>query len=230
MPEFEEPKAESSSKENYTPSIDASDKPRSRRRSGGFKTTPATTSIGIGEIDPAEALKTEKLSGGSKSEPKPKKEKSAPKAEKPVAKREKPRSSTSKAQPSPETLAAIQNVEARLAERKKKRDARHAEREKTRPAKGGRESTGRHKGSSSKAQSKGLFASILSFFGLGPKPPAKKQGGNGKPSGPRRQGDRPRGKGGNRGQSQNRRGSGKGRRSGGKGPRRDDRRSQSKNA
>ncbi|PXA05631.1 hypothetical protein DDZ13_01795 [Coraliomargarita sinensis] len=223
MPEFEEPEAAPSPKQNYTPSVDASDKPRTRRRSGGFKTTPAATNSSIGEVDPAEALKKEKLSGGAKPEPKAKKEKPAPKAEKPKAKPEK--SGNANPQPSPETLAAIKRVDARLAERKKERDARRAEKEKNRPAKSGKKPAGKQKGGSKQAQSGGLIASILNFFGLGPKQPAKKQGGRGKPSGKGGQGGRPRGKGGNRGQGQNRRGGGgKGRRSssggGGKGQRR----------
>lgn len=222
MPEFEEPETESSSKENYTPSIDASDKPRTRRRSGGFKTTPATTSIGIGEVDPAEAVKREKLSGGSKPGPKPKKEKrekSAPKADKPAAKPEKSTSRpSSKAQPSADTLAAIQRVDARLAERKNERDARRGEREKNRPAKSGKKPLSKKNRPSGRSQSGGLIGSILSFFGLGPKQAAKKQGG--RPSGNRERNGRPPGKGGNRSQGQHRRRSGKSRRSGVKGARR----------
>ncbi len=209
MPEFEEPKAEPSAKQNYTPSTDASQKPRTRRRSGGFKTTPAVTDSSIGEIDPAEALKKEKLSGGAKPEPKPKKKKSAPKADKPKAKADKPDANRGNPQPSPETLAAIQRVDARLAEK-----------EKNRPAKGSKNPVGKKPGSGKKPQSGGLIASILNFFGLGPKPPAKKPGGRGKPAGNQGQGGgKPRGKSGNRGQGQNRSGGGKGRRSGGKGQR-----------
>ena len=223
MPEFEEPETNSSSKQDYTPSTDASNKPRTRRRSGGFKTEYTPPSTGIGVVDAADALKSEKLSGGSKPEPARRKESSAPAARKP----EPVAASTSKADPSPETLAAIQRVEARLAERKKERDAKRAEREKNRPAKSEKKSGAKQKPSSKKKQqSGGLLASILSIFGLGAKPPAKKKGGGkGKSSGNRGKGgnrggqgqNHRGGKGGNRsGQGQNRRG-GKGRRGGGGG-------------
>ena len=161
MPEFEEPEAEPSSKQNYTPSTDASSKPRSRRRSGGFKTTPAPTNSSIGEVDPAEALKKEKLSGREKPEPSPKKEQAAPKAEKPEGRPEKAaRPDRGKAQPSPETLAAIERVDARLAERKKERDARRSERGKTRPNKGGKKPGGTQRNPGKQRESGGLIASI----------------------------------------------------------------------
>ena len=226
MPEFEEPEAEASSKENYTPSTDAKDKPRTRRRSGGFKTAPATTNSSIGEVDPADALKSERLSGPSQPETKPEKEKPAPKADQPSAKKEKSAPRGSNPQPSPETLAAIERVDARLAERKQGREARRAEREKKRPAKGGKKPAGKRKQASGKSQSGGLLDSILGFFGLGPKQSSKKPGGKGRPSGSRGQGGRPQGKGGNRGAGPNRRGGGKGRRSGSNGPRQNKRRSQ----
>lgn len=232
MPEFEEPETAPSSKENYTPSTDASKKPRTRRRSGGFQTEYTANDSSMGEVDPAEALKKEKLSGGSKPEPKKensapkaKKKRSAPKADKTEPKREKSSPELGNAQPSPETLAAIQRVEARLTARKEERAAKRAEKDKTRPNRAGKKPAGQQRSASRKAPSGGIITSVLSFFGLGPKQAAKKKGGGGKPSGNRGQGSRSPGKGGNRPQGQNRRG-GKGRRSGGNGPRRNDRRTQ----
>ena len=229
MPEFEEPEAASSSKQNYTPSTDATDKPRTRRRSGGFKTAPPATHSGLGEIDPAEALKTEKLSGTSKPAPKPKRERSAPKATKPKA--EKPAHRTSNPQPSPATLAAIQRVEARLDERRQARGARRSDRDKTRSGKSDHKPAGQRGGSGKKPESGGLIASILNFFGLGSKPPVRKKSGPSKSPGSRGQGGRPRSKGGSGGGnrrpgSKRRSGGGAPRRSGGKGPRRSERSSQ----
>jgi len=227
MPEFEEADI-TSNQQNYTPSTDASNKPRTRRRSGGFKTEQTVPNSNIGEVNPADALKSEKLSGRHK--PEPKKEKPAPKAkaERSAAPQAEKPESTGKAEPSPETLAAIRRVEARLAERKKERDAKRSEREKTRSAKSEKKPAPQRKTSGGKSakQSGGLIASILKIFGIGPKEPVKKQSGKGKP----RNGGRPQGKGSNRGPGggQNRRGgnrSGKGSRRGGKGPRKSDRRS-----
>mgnify|MGYP001792056368 CR=1 FL=1 len=61
MPEFEEVSPEKNPQHNYVPSNDA--KPRSRRRSGGFKKelSPATDSK-IGEVDPSEILESESIS------------------------------------------------------------------------------------------------------------------------------------------------------------------------
>lgn len=251
MPEFEEPEATNSSKENYTPSTDATPKPRTRRRSGGFRTeyTAPAGAAEIGEVDAAKALKSEKLSGSAKPAAEPKKERRAPKADKPAAKSEsqadKPAPRISNAQPSPETLAAVARVETRINERKAERDAKRAQRDKNRPAKGDKKPAGRKSAPKQQAESEGLLASILSFFGMGAKKPAKKNDDNRKPSGNRGKdgkggkggkGGRPPGKGsksGNRskGQGQNRRG-GKGRRSskGGNGQRRNDYRSKDNNA
>jgi hypothetical protein len=64
MPEFEETNSQPDPSHNYTPSTDASSKPRTRRRSGGFKTEVASASTAnIGEVNAAEAVKGEKLSG-----------------------------------------------------------------------------------------------------------------------------------------------------------------------
>jgi hypothetical protein len=226
MPEFEEPEAENSSKENYTPSTDASDKPRTRRRSGGFKTAPATTNSSIGEVDAADALKSERLSGASKPDTEPEQKKPADKSRKLASKSASPTPRGSDPQPSPETLAAIRRVDARLAERKQEREARRTEREKKRPNKSGKKPTGKRKQASGKSSSGGLLDSILSFFGLGAKQSSKKPSGKGRSSGNRGQNGRPQGKGGNRGSGTKRRGGGKGRRGGSSGPRQNRRRSQ----
>ncbi len=234
MPEFEEPEAASSSKENYTPSTDATKKPRTRRRSGGFKTEYTAPSLSIGEVEAAEALKKEKLSGRAKPESNSEKEEATRAATKKPARRperksENPGAKVGNADPSAETLAAIQRVEARLNERRAERDTRRAEKDKNRSGKSEKSSDSRRTSSDRKPQSKGILASILSFFGLGSKPqPAKKKNGQGRPSGSRGQGNRPprsKNGGNNRGPGSDRRGSGKGRSRGGKNPRRSDRRS-----
>jgi len=231
MPEFEDSQDKPSSKENYTPSTDASNKPRTRRRSGGFKTEYTAPKTGIGEVDPVQALKEEKLSGSAKPQAerskdsstsrkaeRPERSERPERAERPRQRREDAPVRTSKAQPSPETLAAIQRVEARLNERKAARDTRRGDSGESRPERSKSSATSERRPSARKPQSKGFFASILSFFGLGPKPPAKKKGGEGKPSSSRDPGNRPRSRddGSRRGPGQNRRGSSnKGRRSGG---------------
>ena len=216
MPEFEEENLNASPSESYAPSTDASKKPRTRRRSGGFKTEVANVSnANIGEVSANEALKEEKLSGTPSAT-----QSHEPRERKPREPRS-PREPRTDAnpQPSPETLAAIGSVEAKIAERRAERDARRAERDKTRTAQTERsERKPRKQGGGKPApKKKGLLASILSIFGLGPKvEPAKKRGGN--------RGGRPRGKGGNRG-GQNRRRGGQNRRRGGQGGHRNNRRS-----
>ena len=237
MPEFEEENVNASPSESYTPSTDASKKPRTRRRSGGFKTEVANVSnASIGEVSANQALKEEKLSGtpsatqshepheageshgGREDRPRRERKPRQPRDERePRAPRE-PRTDANP-QPSPETLAAIASVEAKIAERRAERDARRAERDKTRTAQTQRsERKPRKQGGGKPApKKKGLLASILSIFGLGPKvEPAKKRGGN--------RGGRSRGKGGNRG-GQNRRRGGQNRRRGGQGGHRNNRRS-----
>ena len=212
MPEFEEENLNASPSESYAPSTDASKKPRTRRRSGGFKTEVANVSnANIGEVSANEALKEEKLSGTPSAT-----QSHEPRERKPREPRS-PREPRTDAnpQPSPETLAAIGSVEAKIAERR-------AERDKTRTAQTERrERKPRKQGGGKPApKKKGLLASILSIFGLGPKAePAKKRGGN--------RGGRPRGKGENRG-GQNRRRGGQNRRRGGKGGHRNNRRSKEK--
>ena len=219
MPEFEEENLNASPSESYAPSTDASKKPRTRRRSGGFKTEVANVSnANIGEVSANEALKEEKLSGTPSDT-----QSHEPRERKPREPRS-PREPRTDAnpQPSPETLAAIGSVEAKIAERRAERDARRAERDKTRTAQTERrERKPRKQGGGKPApKKKGLLASILSIFGLGPKAePAKKRGGN--------RGGRPRGKGENRG-GQNRRRGGQNRRRGGKGGHRNNRRSKEK--
>lgn len=235
MPEFEEDNANASQSESYTPSTDASKKPRTRRRSGGFKTEVASVSSAkMGEVSATEALKEEKLSGSQtpaepsrEREDKPRRERepraerasrepraprpgrdydddeSEPRAERKAREPREPRRETNP-QPSAETLAAIANVEAQIAERRTERDARRAERDKDRPAKTERKPQPKREGgkkpSAKQKQSKGgLLAAITGFFGklFGNKPkPAPKKGGN---RGGQGRGGRPQGKGGNRG-------------------------------
>ena len=231
MPEFEEENVNASPSESYAPSTDASKKPRTRRRSGGFKTEVVSLSnTSIGEVSANQALKEEKLSGTPSAtqshEPHEAGESHGDREDRPRRER-KPRESRApreprtdaNPQPSPETLAAIASVEAKIAERRAERDARRAERDKTRTAQTQRsERKPRKQGGGKPApKKKGLLASILSIFGLGPKvEPAKKRGGN--------RGGRSRGKGGNRG-GQNRRRGGQNRRRGGQGGHRNNRRS-----
>ena len=227
MPEFEEENVNASPSESYTPSTDASKKPRTRRRSGGFKTEVVSLSnTSIGEVSANQALKEEKLSGTpSATQSHEPRESHGDREDRPRRER-KPRESRApreprtdaNPQPSPETLAAIASVEAKIAERRAERDARRAERDKTRTAQTKpNEHKPRKQVGGKPAPKKGLLASILSIFGLGPKAaPTKKRGGN--------RGGRSRGKGGNRG-GQNRRRGGQNRRRGGQGGHRNNRRS-----
>lgn len=67
MPEFEETNSQPDPSHSYTPSTDASSKPRTRRRSGGFKTEVSSSSTAsMGEVSAADALKQEKLSGSAR--------------------------------------------------------------------------------------------------------------------------------------------------------------------
>lgn len=69
MPEFEDTNPnQNTAPETYTPSTDATAKPRTRRRSGGFKKELAPDNSGkMGEVSAAEALKQERLSGSAKA-------------------------------------------------------------------------------------------------------------------------------------------------------------------
>jgi hypothetical protein len=238
MPEFEEENVNASPSESYTPSTDASKKPRTRRRSGGFKTEVANVSnANIGEVSANEALKEEKLSGTPSvaqshetSEPRGDRDDQPRRKRKPRSEREpraprEPRTDANP-QPSTETLAAIASVEAKIAERRAERDARRAERDKTRPAKTERNARKPRKSGGGKPaqKKKGLLASILSIFGLGSKTePAKRRGGNRGGSNKGR-GGRPQGKGGNR-RGQNRGRGGQNRRRGRQGGNRNNGRS-----
>ena len=230
MPEFEEENVNASPSESYAPSTDASKKPRTRRRSGGFKTEVfSLNNASIGEVNANQALKEEKLSGTpSATQSHETCESHGDREDRPRRER-KPRESraprepriNANPQPSPETLAAIASVEAKIAERRAERDARRAERDKTRTAQTKpNEQKPRKQLGGKPAPKKGLLASILSIFGLGPKAaPTKKRGGN--------RGGRSRGKGGNR-SGQNRRRGGQNRRRGGQGGHRNNRRSKEK--
>ena len=230
MPEFEEENVNASPSESYAPSTDASKKPRTRRRSGGFKTEVVSLSnASIGEVNANQALKEEKLSGTpSATQSHETCESHGDREDRPRRER-KPRESRAprgpridaNPQPSPETLAAIASVEAKIAERRAERDARRTERDKTRTAQTKpNEHKPRKQLGGKPAHKKGLLASILSIFGFGPKAaPTKKRGGN--------CGGRSRGKGGNR-SGQNRRRGGQNRRRGGQGGHRNNRRSKEK--
>jgi hypothetical protein len=65
MPEFEEANNPNNPALNYVPSTDAVKKPRTRRRSGGFKKELAPSSQDqMGEVSPNEPAPKERLSGG----------------------------------------------------------------------------------------------------------------------------------------------------------------------
>lgn len=230
MPEFEEENVNASPSESYAPSTDASKKPRTRRRSGGFKTEVfSLNNASIGEVNANQALKEEKLSGTPSAAQSHETCKSQGDREDQPRRERKPRESraprepriNANPQPSPETLAAIASVEAKIAERRAERDARRAERDKTRTAQTKpNEQKPRKQLGGKPAPKKGLLASILNIFGLGPKAaPTKKRGGN--------RGGRSRGKGGNR-SGQNRRRGGQNRRRGGQVGHRNNRRSKEK--
>ena len=230
MPEFEEENVNASPSESYAPSANASKKPRTRRRSGGFKTEVVSLSnASIGEVNANQAFKEEKLSGTPSATQSRKTCESHGDREDSPCRERKPRESRApreprtdaNPQPSPETLAAIASVEAKIAERRAERDARRAERDKPRTAQTKpNEHKPRKQVGGKPAPKKGLLASILSIFGLGPKAaPTKKRGGN--------RGGRSRGKGGNRG-GQNRRRGGRNRRRGGQGGHQNNRRSKEK--
>ena len=201
MPEFEETNPTNNA-EDYAPSTDA--KPRSRRRSGGFKKEHAAAPSGsIGEIDPAEALRGERLSG----EPTPQAEPSKPRPPRAKQREATPAADENRADPQPTeaTLAAVKRVETRLLQRKSERDARHQARQQERSAKSAHAPKQSNKNTPRK--SGGLIAAILKLFGLGPKtPPARHRGGR-KGSGSSQRGPRgPRGENGNRRRSRGGRG------------------------
>ena len=125
MPEFEKTQPEPDPQHNYSPSTDTSKKTGGRRRSGGFKTEISSSPSGIGEVDPSEALKGEKLSGSAPSQEKstPQDESSKNSGETPVSENskkdtkggndiKKAPAKSSKPQPSEATFAAIKKVDA----------------------------------------------------------------------------------------------------------------------
>ncbi|MEC8209716.1 MAG: hypothetical protein VX051_04580 [Verrucomicrobiota bacterium] len=217
MPEFEEENVNASPRESYAPSTDASRKPRTRRRSGGFKTDFANMSnASIGEVSANQAFKGEKLSGTPSATQSHELRESDGNSENPARRERKPREpreprTDANPQPSPETLAAIASVEAKIAKRRADRDKNRTtktKRNERKPTKQG--------GNKLLPKNKGLLASILSIFGLGPKTePTKKRGGN-RDSQNRRRG------------GQNRRRGGQNRRRGGQGGHRNNRRSKEK--
>ena len=185
MPEFEEVNPETNPQHNYVPSTDA--KPRTRRRSGGFKKelSPSTADSKMGEVDPAEMLQSESLSGSNEaSTPAETIDPTDPTIEAETASTDKivatPPPTQSKnehtdfpsatPEPGAETLAAIERVNARLIERKAERDAKYAARKKARDA-GDLTSTRGRQSHKKTAPKKGLLASILSIFGIGTKKP-----------------------------------------------------------
>ena len=185
MPEFEEVSPETNPQHNYVPSTDA--KPRSRRRSGGFKKelSSATADSKMGEVDPAEMLQSESLSGSNEtSTPAETIDSTEPTIDAETASTDKivatPPPTLSQhehtdfpsatPEPSAETLAAIKRVDARLIERRAERDAKYAARKKARDA-GDLTSTRNRRSHKKTAPKKGLLAAILSIFGIGTKKP-----------------------------------------------------------
>ncbi|MCH2035589.1 MAG: hypothetical protein MK120_01400 [Puniceicoccaceae bacterium] len=189
MPEFEEVSPEKNPQHNYVPSNDA--KPRSRRRSGGFKKelSPATDSK-IGEVDPSEILESESISESNQTNTPaetvdsidPIIETETNTTDEIVATSLPTRSQhelkdfpVTTGKPSAETLAAIERVNARLIKRKADRDARYAARKKARDADDS--ATARDRRSHKKAAKKrGLLATIISIFSIGTKKPKSNRG------------------------------------------------------
>lgn len=139
MPEFEEPNPSKDEAEAYSPRNDS--KPRSRRRSGGFKNDSAPTQdLNIGEIDPStvEAETTQEQ---------PQAEKEAPAETSKEARAPEPKKN--KAPLNQDTLRVIQELEEKITEKKQARQARFADK--------------RSRGKPSKKQS-GLFGGIANFF------------------------------------------------------------------
>ena len=151
MPEFEEPNQSKDEAEAYSPRNDS--KPRSRRRSGGFKNDSAPTQdLNIGEIDP------------STIEAEAPQEQSQPEKEAPVETSTEERAPEPKKKKSPlnqDTLRVIQELEEKITEKKQARKTRYAEK--------------RSRGKPSKKQS-GIFGGIANFFAslFGKKPKQNK--------------------------------------------------------
>tara|TARA_X000000368_G_scaffold133454_1_gene104728 strand:+ start:143 stop:703 length:561 start_codon:yes stop_codon:yes gene_type:complete len=140
MPKFEE--EENKNKEEVPYSPRNSDKARTRRRSGGFKNeySSNTSMPNIGELTPSE-IKEEQIESSATEEAKSSAisdyEESTP-----SKKLHENKSSSPKKKKSPisqETLRVIQEIEEKVSEKKKAREARYAEkksRRRTRKKKG----------------------------------------------------------------------------------------------
>ena len=165
MPEFEEANNPNNPALNYVPSTDAVKKPRTRRRSGGFKKELAPSSQDqMGEISPNAPAPKERLSGGQARPAKTENKAARPaKAENKAARPAKAAKSAaaekaaeniepaaenigadteapaakaeSPAQPSEATLAALARIEQRLQERRAERERKRAERKQANAAK-----------------------------------------------------------------------------------------------
>ena len=176
MPEFEEENINASPSENYKPSTDASTKPRTRRRSGGFKAELAPLSnTKVGEVNAAEALLREKLSGqiSSNTEKPPfrseqtevgGREKQAPRVHR-----------DTNPQPSAKTLQAIAVVESRVAERQSKRDKKRNANHDRKPQ--NKKRNNKQRRNHSKLSILAIIGGWIStFFGNNPKSAKKKDG------------------------------------------------------
>ena len=117
MPEFEEQNHSKKEAEAYSPRNES--KPRSRRRSGGFKNDSAPTQeLNIGEIDPSN------IPADVTSE-QPETVNEAPVATPSEARKPEPKKKNVPL--SQDTLRAIQELEEKIAEKKQAREARFAE-------------------------------------------------------------------------------------------------------
>ena len=136
MPKFEE--EENTKKEEVPYSPRNSDRARTRRRSGGFKNEHSSNSSipNIGEISPSEIIE-EPIKSSVTEEPRPSATsyQQESNSEKVLPKKE---ASSLKKKNSPlnqETLRVIQEIEEKVAEKKKAREARYAEKKSRRRTK-----------------------------------------------------------------------------------------------
>lgn len=189
MPEFEEENQTNKEDVNYSPRNDP--KPRSRRRSGGFKNDYSSTSSnpGIGEIDPNSIVRekateatpdsqTSERSSSRESSDEPsmgnkstrsshKRSKEMPSKATPTPKAE-PESKQNKTPLNQETLRVIQELEEKISEKKQLRSTRQV----------GKRQRGK------KPASKGPFAALAGFFrGLFGQKKGSSRGRNSKRSG-----------------------------------------------
>tara|TARA_B110000008_G_scaffold279948_1_gene329897 strand:- start:4965 stop:5855 length:891 start_codon:yes stop_codon:yes gene_type:complete len=189
MPEFEEANNPSNPALNYVPSTDAVKKPKTRRRSGGFKKELAPSSQDqMGEISPNEPAPKERLSGGQSRPAKAQKKaarpvkstkdstaESAAKSVEPAAEKASAHTEAqaakaeSPAQPSEATLAALARIEKRLQERRAERERKRAERKQASASKtsaaAAKQPTKKAAGKQhSSKQSTGLLAGLIGFI------------------------------------------------------------------